>query len=107
MILINNRTYTELINILFDSDLPNITTIFLNVTMYILYIIGKISYSGSFDLIMEIVGNTIIFSSILYILAECFLFIFLFFVYFWKINNECKNMLILKKIFEVTKSNDS
>ena len=26
MILINNRTYTELINKIFDSDLPNITT---------------------------------------------------------------------------------
>ena len=107
MILFNNRNYTSLISQLFDSDLPYVTKIFLNVTRYILYIIGKVSYSGSFDKIIEILGNTIITSLILCIIAECLLFFFFVFVLFWKINIECKNMFILKKVFEVTSSNDS
>ena len=107
MIKFNNRTYTDLIDNLFNSDLPNVTSLFLNVTRYILYIIGKVSYSGSFDLIINILGNTIIISLVLYIIAEFSLFIFFFFVYFWNINIECKNMFILKSVFEVTNSNDS
>ena len=107
MIKFNNRTYSELIDNLFNSDLPNVTSLFLNVSRYILYIIGKVSYSGSFDLIINILGNTIIISLVLYIIAECLLFIFFFFVYFWNINIECKNMFILKSVFEVTNSNDS
>ena len=107
MILFHDRTYKGLINNLFESELPYITSIFLNVTRYILYIIGKVSYSGSFDTILGILGNTIIISLILYIVAECLLFFFFFFVYFWNINIECKNMFILKKVFEVTNSNDA
>ena len=107
MILINNRNYTELINKLFNSDLSNISSLFLNVTRYILYIIGKVSYSGSFDLVIEMLGNTIISSLILYIITESILFIFFFFVYIWNINIECKNMFILTKVFDVTNSNDS
>ena len=107
MILINNRNYTELIDKLFNSDLSNISSLFLNVTRYILYIIGKVSYSGSFDLIKEMLGNTIIISLIIYIIIECLLFIFFFFVYFWNINIQCKNMFILTKVFDVTNSNDS
>ena len=107
MILFNDRNYTTLIDQLFNRDLPTITSIFLNVTRYILYIIGKISYSGSFDKIIEILGNTIITSLILCIIAECLLFFFFIFVLFWNINIDCKNMFILKKVFEVTSSNDS
>ena len=107
MILFYDRSYEALIDKLFNSDLPNVTSIFLNVTRYILYIIGKVSYYGSFDLIIEILGNTIIISLVLYIIAECLLFIFFVFVYFWNINIECKNMFILKKVFEVTNSIDS
>jgi hypothetical protein len=107
MILINNRNYTELINKLFNGDLSNISSLFLNVTRYILYIIGKVSYSGSFDLVIEMLGNTIISSLILYIITESILFIFFFFVYIWNINIECKNMFILTKVFDVTNSNDS
>ena len=107
MILFNDRNYTTLIDQLFNRDLPTITSIFLNVTRYILYIIGNVSYSGSFDKIIEILGNTIITSLILYIIAECLLFFFFIFVLFWNINIDCKNMFILKKVFEVTSSNDS
>ena len=107
MILINNRSYTELFNKLFNGDLSNISSLFLNVTRYIFYIIGKVSYSGSFDLVIEMLGNTIIISFILYIITEFLLFIFYFFVYFWNINIECKNMFILTKVFEVTNSNDT
>ena len=107
MILFNDRNYTTLIDQLFNRDLPTITSIFLNVTRYILYIIGNVSYSGSFDKIIEILGNTIITSLILCIIAECLLFFFFIFVLFWNINIDCKNMFILKKVFEVTSSNDS
>ena len=107
MISLKNRTYSGLIDKLFNSELPEITSIFLNVTRYILYIIGKVSYSGSFELIINILGNTIIISLILYIIAECLLFIIFVFVYFMKINIECKNLFVLKKVFEVTNSNDS
>ena len=107
MILFDSRKYEDLIKQLLDSDLPWVTSIFLNVTRYILYIIGKVSYSGSFDTILGVLGNTIIISLILYVVSECLLFIFFFFVYFWNINIECKNMFVLKKVFEVTNSNDT
>ena len=107
MILFKDRSYDELIKKLFYSDLPTVTTIFLNVTRYILYIIGKVSYSGSFDTIIGILANTIIISLVMYIVSECLLFVFFFFVYFWNINIECKNMFILKRVFEVTNSNDA
>ena len=107
MILFNDRSYEGLINKLFNGNLPTITITFLNVTRYLLYIIGKISYTGSFDNLIEILGHTIIISLILYAISECLLFIFFFFVYIYNINNECKNMLVLKKVFEVTNSNDA
>ena len=107
MILFNDRSYEYLIDKLFNSNLPYVTSLFNNVTRYILYIIGKVSYTGSFDTINDILGNSIIISLVLYILAECLLFVFFLFVYIWNINIECKNMFILKKVFEVTNSNDN
>jgi len=107
MISFNDRSYAGLIDKLFNYHLPNLTSIFLNVTRYILYIIGKISYSESFEKIINILGNAIILSLILYIIAEILLFIFFFFVYIWNINIECRNMFILKRVFEVTNLNDT
>ena len=107
MIQITDRTYQGLINKLFYSDLPSVTSIFLNVTRYILYIIGKESYTGSFEQIIDVLEKTIIFSLVLYIATEVLLLIFFFFVYIWNINRECKNMYILKRVFEITNSNDN
>ena len=106
MISINNRTYEGLIYKIFNSHLPNLTSIFLNVTRYIIYIIGKVAYSESFEKLLEILGNVFIISLILYISIELLLFVSFFFVYIWNINNECKNMYILKNVFEVTNIND-
>ena len=107
MIQITDRTYQGLINKLFYSDLPSVTSIFLNVTRYILYIIGKESYTGSFEQIIDVLEKTIIFSLVLYIATEVLLLIFFFFVYIWNINRECKNMYILKRVFEITNYNDN
>ena len=107
MILFSDRSYDGLIKKLFDSKLGMVTSIFLNVTRYILYIIGNESYTGSFKNIVSILGNTIIASMILYVVSECFLCIFFFFIYIWNINIECKNMFELKKVFEITNLNDS
>ena len=107
MISFNDRSYAGLIDKLFNYHLPNLTSIFLNVTRYILYIIGKLAYSESFEKIINILGNAIILSLILYIIAEILLFIFFFFVYIWNINIECRNMFILKRVFDVTNLNDT
>ena len=107
MILFNDRSYEALLGKLFNSNLAYVTSLFNNVIRYILYIIGKVSYTGSFDTINGILGNSIIISLVLYIFSECLLFVFFFFVYIWNINIECKNMFILKKVFEVTNLNDS
>ena len=107
MISFNDRSYEGLIDKLFNSHLPNLTLTFLNVTRYILYIIGRIAYSESFENIIHILGKVIIISLILYISAEILLFIFFFFVYIWNINTESKKMFILKKVFDVTNLNDS
>ena len=106
MITFNDRSYEGLIDKLFNHQLPNLTSTFLNVTRYILYIIGKIAYSEAFEKILKILGNIIITSLIIYISVEILLFIFFFFVYIWNINIECKNIYILKKVFEVTNLND-
>jgi hypothetical protein len=107
MMSFTDRSYAGLIDKLFNYDFPNFVSTSLNVTRYILYIIGKVSYSETFGKIMEILGNVILISLILYISIECLHFIFFFFVYIWNINIECRNMFILKKVFEVTNLNDS
>ena len=107
MIQFSDRTYKGLINKLFYSDLPFVTSIFLNVTRYILYIIGKESYTGSFEQIIKLLEETIIISLVLYISTEVLLLIFFFLVYIWNINKECQNMYILKKVFEITNTNDT
>ena len=107
MMSFTDRSYAGLIDKLFNYDFPNFVSTSLNVTRYILYIIGKVAYSETFGKIMEILGNVILISLILYISIECLHFIFFFFVYIWNINIECRNMFILKKVFEVTNLNDS
>ena len=107
MILFSDRSYDSLIDKLFNANLPFITTSFLNVTRYILYVIGKMAYTGSFENLILILGNTIIISLILYVIAEFLLFLFFFFIYIYNVNNDCKNMFILKRVFDVTNSNDA
>ena len=107
MIQFTDRTYEGLIKKLFYSDLPEVSSIFFNVIRYILNIIGKESYTGSFEQIINILEKTIIISLILYITTECALLLFFFFVYIWNINIECKNMYILKRVFEIANTNDN
>ena len=102
MILFNNRTYEGIIDRIFNSTLPKISSKFLNVQRYIVHIAGKVTYSNATKKIIEILGNYIIISLILYILSECVHFIFFFFIYIWNINVECKNMFKLKRVFEIT-----
>ena len=105
MITLTDRTYEGLINKLFNSHLPNLTSTFFNVIRYIIYIIGKVAYSESFEKILEILEKVIVISLILYISVEILCIIFIF-VYIWNINIEYRNMFILKHVFEVTKIND-
>jgi len=107
MLMLNNRTYEALIDTIFNSNLPLISSIFLNITRYIIYIVGKIVYTDAANKIIQIMGNTIIITLVLYICSECTLIIFFFFIYIWNMNNECKNMLKLKSVFEITNSNES
>ena len=107
MLLFRNRTYDAIVNRIFKGSLPNISSIFLNVTNYIIYIVGKITFTNATETIIGILANYIIITLILYIFCECILFIFFFFIYIWNINNECKNMFITKNIFEVSNLNDS
>ena len=107
MLLLNNRTYSAIISKIFDGILPKISSIFLNITNYIIFIIGKIRYTNATEEIISILANYIIITLILYILCEGTLIIFFFFIYIWNINNDCKSMFITKNIFEVTNLNES
>ena len=102
MILFNNRTYEAIINKIFNSTFPQLSSVFLNVINYIIYIVGKVTYTNASNTIIDILGNSIVITLILYILAEISLFIFFFFVYIWNMNTECKNMFKLKSVFEIT-----
>jgi hypothetical protein len=102
MILFNNRTYEAIINKIFNSTFPQLSSVFLNVINYIIYIVGKVTYTNASNTIIDILGNYIVITLILYILAEISLFIFFFFVYIWNMNTECKNMFKLKSVFEIT-----
>ena len=104
MILLNNRTYEAIIREIFNSTFPKLSSTFLNVIRYIIYIVGKVTYTHASDRIFEILGNYIVITLILYILSEIALFIFFFFIYIWNINTECKNMFKLKSVFEITNS---
>ena len=104
MILLNNRTYKAIIDKVFNSNFPKISSLFLTVTRYIIYIVGKVTYTKASNRIIEILGNCIVLTLILYIISEISLFIFFFLIYIWNINTECKNMFKLKSVFEITNS---
>ena len=104
MILFDERSYETIINKIFNYSFQQLSSIFLNVTRYIIYIVGKITYTNATNRMIEILGNCIIITLILYILSECTLFIFFFFVYIWNMNCQCKNMFKLKSVFEITNS---
>jgi hypothetical protein len=104
MILFNERTYDTIIQKIFNPYFQQLSSVFLNVTRYIIYIVGKVTYTYATNKIIEILGNCIIITLILYILSECSLFIFFCFVYIWNMNSECKNMFKLKSVFEITNS---
>ena len=106
MILYKKRNYSDIINIIFNSSLANISSVFLNVTRYIIYIFGKVTYSDATNKIIAILGNKINITLIIYILSSLFLFIIFFFIYIWNINTECKNMFQLQNVFEVTNANE-
>ena len=102
MILFKDRSYEGIINKIFNSSLPKISSMFLNVTKYIIYIIGKMTYTDASQRFIEILETYIIITLVLYILSECILFILFFFLYIRNIGIECKNMFTLKSVFEVT-----
>ena len=104
MILLNNRTYKAIIDKIFNSNFPKISSLFLSVTRYIIYIVGKVTYTDASNRIIEILGNYIDITLILYIISEILLFIIFFLIYIWNINTECKNMFKLKSVFEITNS---
>ena len=104
MILFNNRTYEGIIDRIFNSNFAKLSSIFINVISYIIYIVGKITYMDASNEIIDMLGSCIIITLILYILSEIALFIFFFFIYIWNMNTECKNMFKLKSVFEITNS---
>ena len=107
MILFNNRTYESIINRIFSSSFLNISSTFLNIETYIIFIIGKVTYTDSSKRIINILENCIIITLIMYILSELTNIIIFFFIYIMNMNIECKNIFKLKKVFEVTKSTES
>ena len=107
MILFKNRTYDGIIYRIFNSNFAKMTSVFINVISYIILIVGKITYMDASNEIIQILGNCIIITLILYVLSEIFLCIFFFFVYIWNMNTECKNMFKLKSVFEITNSIES
>jgi hypothetical protein len=106
MILLKERSYSGIINTIFNSLLPNISSVFLNVTRYIIYIFGKVTYSDATVKIIAILGSKINITLVLYILSSSFLFLTFFFIYIWNIHAECKNMFKLQSVFEVTNANE-
>ena len=104
MILFHERTYDTIIKKIFNSSHQQLSSTFLNVTRYIIYIVGKITYTDATNTMIEKLGHCIVITLILYILSECSLFIFFFFVYIWNMNCQCKNMFKLKSVFEITNS---
>ena len=106
MILLDKRSYEGIIEKIFNSSLANISSVFLNITRYIIYIFGKITYTNATDKIIKILGNKIIITLILYLISSSILIIIFFFVYIWNINTECRNMNRLQNVFEVTNSNE-
>ena len=107
MILLKNRTYEAVIKTIFSSSFPKLSSVFLNVIRYIIYIVGNITYTDASNTILEILGKYIIISLILYIVYEFLLFIFFFFIYIWNINTQCKNIFKLKSVFEVANPIDN
>ena len=107
MILFNDRSYEGIIKKVFNSSFPKLSAVFLNVTRYIIYIVGKVTYMDASNKIIEILGKCIVITLILYILSEISLFIFFVFVYIWNMNTEYKNMFRLKSVFEITNSIES
>ena len=107
MILFKNRTYEGIIYRIFNSKFAKMTSVFINVISYIILIVGKITYMDASNEIIQILGNCIIITLILYVLSEIFLCIFFFFVYIWNMNTECKNMFKLKSVFEITNTIES
>ena len=106
MILFDDRSYEGIIKKIFDFSLKNISSIFLHVTRYIIYFAGKMTYAKASEIIYKLFGRYLIITLIFYIISEIAHFIFFFFIYIWNINNQCKNMFKLKRVFEVTSSND-
>ena len=102
MILFKDRSYEGIINKIFNSSLPKISSMFLNVIKYIIYIIGKMTYTDASQRIINILETYIIITLVLYIISECILFIIFFFFYIRNIDIECKNMFTLKSVFEIT-----
>ena len=106
MILLKERSYSGIINTIFNSSLPNISSVFLNVTRYIIYIFGKVTYSDATVKIIAILGSKINITLVLYILSSSFLYLTFLFIYIWNIHAECKNMFKLQSVFEVTNANE-
>ena len=107
MISFDNRTYEGIINRLFSHSFLNLSSIFLNIEKYIIFIIGKTTYTDASARTINLLENYINFTLILYILSECANIIIFFFIYIMNMNIECKNIFKLKKVFEITKSIES
>ena len=104
MILLNNRTYEEIIGKIFNISFQRLSSVYLFVIKFIIYVVGNITYIDASNTILQILENYIIITLILYIIYEIILFIFFFFVYIFNISTECKNMFKLKSVFEITNS---
>ena len=74
MFLFNDRTYEGIIDRIFNSGLKKISSMFLNVTRYIIYIVGKITYTKASNKINFILGKYII---IISFFLSSYLFIYI------------------------------
>jgi hypothetical protein len=104
MILLNNRTYEAIIGKIFNISFQRLSSVYLFVIKFIIYVVGNITYIDASNTILQILENYIIITLILYIIYEIILSIFFFFVYIFNIGTECKNMFKLKSVFEITNS---
>ena len=105
IVSLNDFSYEGLINKLFHRDFLVITIIFLNGVDFITNIFGKVSYTDARMNLFSFLDENIYLSLGLYCVSEAVLILIFIIIYVWKMNNKCRNMWKLKKMFQITDFN--
>ena len=105
IVSLNDFSYEGLIDKLFSRDFKITTAIFLYNVQYITNIYGKLSYTNARMNLFAFLDENIYLSLILYCVSEVTMFLIFLLIYVRNMNNKCRNMWKLKKIFQITDSN--